>query len=167
MVSILASLAMQGVERRIELLDGLLRALGGEGGQDGEEEGGEELHAEGVGRRLRGGKCLLNRWKRLAVSGWGYIRAKGDRKICCGHMNPANHPVSGFPLDFMISLRVAGGGAFPFSPLFSPPFFQVSGLGHQAPGTGDQVQVRVREICPLSSTQSSPLRVAGGSPGWP
>ena len=58
----------QGVERRIELLDGLL-GVGGDGGQDGEEEGGEELHAEGVGWGQSGGKCLLNRWKRLAVSG--------------------------------------------------------------------------------------------------
>ena len=34
----------QRVERRIEFLDGLLRAIGGDGGQDGKEEGGEELH---------------------------------------------------------------------------------------------------------------------------
>ena len=34
----------QGFERRIQLLDGLLGAFGGEGGDDGEEEGGEELH---------------------------------------------------------------------------------------------------------------------------
>ena len=33
--------------------------------------------------------------------------------------------------------------------------FQVSGLSHQEAGTGDQVQVRVQEICPLSSIQSS------------
>ena len=38
--------------------------------------------------------------------------------------------------------------------------FQVSGLSHQEPGTGDQVQVRVQEICPLSSIQPStqPIR---------
>ncbi len=29
--------------------------------------------------------------------------------------------------------------------------FQVSGLGHQVPGPGIQVQVQVREICHLSS----------------
>ena len=34
----------QGIQRRIQLLDGLLGAFGGEGGDDGEEEGGEELH---------------------------------------------------------------------------------------------------------------------------
>jgi hypothetical protein len=33
--------------------------------------------------------------------------------------------------------------------------FQVSGLSDQEPGTGAQVQVRVQEICPLSSIQSS------------
>ena len=57
--------------------------------------------------------------------------------------------------------------------------FQVSGLSHQAPGTGAQVQVRVREIYPppalsdrlshLSSVIDLAIhsfRVAGGSPGW-
>ena len=34
----------EGVERRIEFLDGLFRTIGGEGRQDGEDEGGEELH---------------------------------------------------------------------------------------------------------------------------
>ena len=48
--------------------------------------------------------------------------------------------------------------------------FQVSGLSHQAPGTGAQVQVRVQEIRLLSSVIDSAIsrfRVAGGSPGWP
>ena len=41
--------------------------------------------------------------------------------------------------------------------------FQVSGLSHQEPGSGDQVQ----EIRPLSSIQPSfSFRVAGGSLGW-
>ena len=38
--------------------------------------------------------------------------------------------------------------------------FQVSGLGRQVPGSGVQVRVKVQEICPLSSIQSS-SRVAG------
>ena len=55
--------------------------------------------------------------------------------------------------------------------------FQVSGLSHQVPGTGAQVQVR--EICPLPALSDRPshlssvidlaihsFRVAGGSPGW-
>ena len=33
--------------------------------------------------------------------------------------------------------------------------FQVSGLSHQEPGTGDQV--RVQELCPLSSVIDSAL----------
>ena len=48
--------------------------------------------------------------------------------------------------------------------------FQVSGLSDQVPSPGDQVQVRVQEICPLSSVIDSAIdsfRVAGGSPGWP
>ena len=41
--------------------------------------------------------------------------------------------------------------------------FQVSGLGPQVPGTGAQAQVRVQEICPLSSIVDSViLRL-----GWP
>ena len=46
---------------------------------------------------------------------------------------------------------------------------RVSGLSHQEAGAGDQVQVRVQEICPLSSVIDSALRsfrVAGGGPGW-
>ena len=46
-----------------------------------------------------------------------------------GYDTPANHPASGLPLDFMISLRVAGGspgwpvaGLFQLSPQRSPPF---------------------------------------------
>ena len=35
--------------------------------------------------------------------------------------------------------------------------FQVSGLSHQEAGTGDQVQVRVQEISPLSSVIDSAL----------
>ncbi len=45
--------------------------------------------------------------------------------------------------------------------------FQVSGLGHQEPGTGDQV--RVQEICALSSVIDPALlsfRVAGGGSRW-
>ena len=34
--------------------------------------------------------------------------------------------------------------------------FSVSGLSHQVPGTGAQVQIRVQEIRPLSSIQPSP-----------
>ena len=37
----LGSAVEQGVERGVELLDGLFRTFGGKGGQDGEEEGGE------------------------------------------------------------------------------------------------------------------------------
>ncbi len=47
--------------------------------------------------------------------------------------------------------------------------FQVTGLSHQASGTGDQVQVRVQEISPLSSVIDSVIhsfQVAGGGPGW-
>ena len=58
-------------------------------------------------------------------------------------------------------------------------YFQVSGLGHRDPGSDHQVQVRVREIDPLSSVIDplssvidptidsviAPLQVAGGSPG--
>jgi hypothetical protein len=47
--------------------------------------------------------------------------------------------------------------------------FRVSGLGHQVPGTGIQVQVQVRVFGHLSSVIDSvivPFRVAGGSPGW-
>ena len=42
--------------------------------------------------------------------------------------------------------------------------FRVSGLSHQEPGSGGQVQVRVQEIRPLSSIQPSfhfRWRVAG------
>jgi len=45
--------------------------------------------------------------------------------------------------------------------------FQVSGLSHQVSGTGPQVQVRVQEICPLSSVichRSSHRLIPGG--GW-
>ena len=42
--------------------------------------------------------------------------------------------------------------------------FQVSGLSHQEPGTGAQVQVRVQEICPLSSVIDSVLDSALHSP---
>jgi hypothetical protein len=42
-------------------------------------------------------------------------------------------------------------------------YFQVSGLGHQAPGSGIQVRVQVQEICHrfshLSSTQPSTLPI--------
>jgi hypothetical protein len=34
----------QRIERWVESLDGLLRTVGGDGGEDGKEEGGEELH---------------------------------------------------------------------------------------------------------------------------
>ncbi len=47
--------------------------------------------------------------------------------------------------------------------------FQVSGLSKQEPGSGDQVQVRVQEIWPLTTVIDSALlsfRVAGGSSGW-
>jgi hypothetical protein len=47
--------------------------------------------------------------------------------------------------------------------------FQVPGLSHQEPGTGAQVQVRVQEICPLSSGIDSVIdsfQVAGGGPRW-
>ena len=39
--------------------------------------------------------------------------------------------------------------------------FQVSGLGHRGPGTGDQVQVRVQEICHPSSVIDSVIHSAG------
>ena len=45
--------------------------------------------------------------------------------------------------------------------------FQVSGLSNQVPGTGAQVQVRVQDICPLSSVIDAVIdsfQVAGGSP---
>ena len=49
--------------------------------------------------------------------------------------------------------------------------FQVSGLSHQEAGTGDQVQVRVKEISSLSSVIDSALlhfgwRVAAPGGGW-
>jgi hypothetical protein len=47
--------------------------------------------------------------------------------------------------------------------------FQVSGLSHQEPGTVAQVQVRVQEICPLSSVIDAVIdsfQVAGGGPRW-
>ena len=47
--------------------------------------------------------------------------------------------------------------------------FQVSGLSKQEPGSGDQVQVRVQEIWPLTTVIDSAFlsfRVAGGSLGW-
>ena len=49
--------------------------------------------------------------------------------------------------------------------------FQVSGLSHQEAGAGDQVQVRVKEIWPLSSVIDSALlhfgwRVAAPGGGW-
>ncbi len=62
---------------------------------------------------------------RLAVGGWEESKRPKD----WGYGAPTNHPISGFPLDFMISLRVAGGspgwpvaGLFQFSPQRSPPF---------------------------------------------
>ena len=42
------------------------------------------------------------------------------------------------------------------------PFFQVSGLGRQVPGSGEQVQVQVREICHLPSVIDPVIDSAAG-----
>jgi hypothetical protein len=51
--------------------------------------------------------------------------------------------------------RMIGGGAY----------VQVSGLGHQVPGSGVRVRVQVQEISHLPLIKPS-SQVAGGSPGW-
>ena len=110
--------------------------------------------------------------------GWKDHRAKGDRRpeslLRTYEPQPIiRSPVSLWILCFHFGWPAAGFLQFspPLSPQrsppFSPPFFQVSGLGHQAPGTGDQVQAQVQEICPLSSIQSSihfgwPVAAPGG-----
>ena len=110
---------------------------------------------------------------RLADSGWESRRAMGDRKPESLLRTDEPQPIIRSPVSLWILCFRSGwpvAGLLQFSPLLSPPFFQVSGLGHQEPGTGGQVRVRVQEICPLSSVIDSVIhsfRVAGGSSGWP